>query len=180
MSVDDGYTDWFETEHVRHVRERLWVRYCLSVKTQLPDKQTEWRAEASELLDQTPTPIGWQLVKLVWWAIVCICMGMIFMKAARAEFCYTAPNNPEVEKLDGHRWHWRNVENKKCWYYAPRIRPVTDLIWKFDENEFNSDVDRIIERKFEERFFAPVPKDAERFTGEGVNRKPSTPTAPTE
>lgn len=69
------------------------------------------------------------------------------IRTARAEFCHTKIDN-SVERLSGFRWSWRMVDGKKCWYYARNILPREDLVWSFSEEEFNSDIERVLERKF--------------------------------
>lgn len=66
---------------------------------------------------------------------------------AQAEFCRTQIDS-SVPKKGGYRWQWRTVDNKQCWFYSNRLLPKEDLIWAFSEEEFNRDIDRVIERKF--------------------------------
>jgi hypothetical protein len=67
--------------------------------------------------------------------------------SASAEICRRKIDN-NVERLAGYKWQWRKVDGQQCWFYSNRLLPVTDLIWSFTEEEFNSDIDRVIERKF--------------------------------
>jgi len=66
---------------------------------------------------------------------------------AKAEFCLKTPDPSAVEKRGGYRWLWRYVDQKKCWYYSNMVLPREELIWSFSEEEFNADINRILERK---------------------------------
>jgi hypothetical protein len=68
------------------------------------------------------------------------------IRTAKAETCYRKIDN-SIERLAGFRWSWRTVDGKQCWYYARNILPREDLVWSFTEEEFNADIDRVLERK---------------------------------
>jgi hypothetical protein len=72
---------------------------------------------------------------------------IILIRTARAEVCASKVDG-NVERKAGYRWQWRNVDGKQCWYYSNSILPREDLVWSFTEDEFNSDIDRVLERKF--------------------------------
>jgi hypothetical protein len=72
---------------------------------------------------------------------------------------------PEPEAEPPLEWHWRNVDGRKCWFQAEELLPREDLVWSYDEREFN------------ERERATV-KDQRHYTtrelqewAEGVRRK---------
>jgi hypothetical protein len=55
--------------------------------------------------------------------------------ASPAMYCVETPE-PEAEPpLE---WHWRTVDGKKCWFQAESLLPREDLIWSWDEKEFNA------------------------------------------
>lgn len=77
---------------------------------------------------------------------------MTLIRTARAEFCHAKIDN-NVERLSGFRWSWRMVDGRKCWYFSRHILPREDLVWSFTEQEFNADIERVIERKFYKPIF---------------------------
>lgn len=81
-------------------------------------------------------------------SVATIVLALVMMiRAAKAELCHRKIDNT-IERLGGYRWNWRTVDGKQCWYYSRHVLPKEDLVWSFTETEFNSDVDRILERKF--------------------------------
>jgi hypothetical protein len=94
-----------------------------------------------------------ELLQLVWWllivsALATLLLMLIMTVKARSETCARHPDMKTVEKVDGWRWRWANIDGRKCWYYAPRARATWELVWTYTEQDFNSDIDRVIERKF--------------------------------
>jgi len=87
--------------------------------------------------------------KLVFWFTLALALTGILLAAmgARAETCKRKIDHT-IERLSGYRWSWRTVDGKQCWYYSRHILPREDLVWSFTEDEFNADIDRVIERKF--------------------------------
>jgi hypothetical protein len=87
-----------------------------------------------------------------WMAIVFVLAFVVLvmvlnLKQSKADVCRYKIDN-SVERLAGYKWQHRAVDGKQCWYYSNRILPKEDLVWSFNEQEFNSDIDRILERKF--------------------------------
>lgn len=76
-----------------------------------------------------------------------IILIILSVMPTRAETCYRKIDN-NVQKLAGYKWQHRTVDSKQCWFYSNRLLPATDLVWSFTEEEFNSDIDRVLERKF--------------------------------
>lgn len=75
-------------------------------------------------------------------------IGMLLaMSNARAETCREKIDN-SIERRGGYRWQWRMIDGRKCWYYSNNVLMREDLVWSYTEEEFNSDIDRVIERKF--------------------------------
>jgi hypothetical protein len=86
--------------------------------------------------------------RLALWALFVVALLLLLISLASAEICRYYPEPEKVQRKDGFRWHSRQVDGKRCWYYSHRVLQSVDLIWAFDESEFNSDIDRVIERKF--------------------------------
>lgn len=93
--------------------------------------------------------------RLIIWLVICgalVALLLTLLAAnAHAEYCYSSPGRTverNIEKKGGYAWRRRQVDGKRCWYYARGPLPQTDLVWSFSEEEFNSDVDRVLERKF--------------------------------
>jgi hypothetical protein len=86
------------------------------------------------------------------WAVLGTALVLSITAAfqARAEVCHTKRqiSDATLERRPGYRWQWRNVDARPCWYYSNRVLPDEELVWSFTEREFNSDVDRVIQRKF--------------------------------
>jgi hypothetical protein len=80
--------------------------------------------------------------------ILAIALLVALTTSASAEICLKKPDHTSIEKRGGYRWLWRFVDEKKCWYYSNLVMPREELVWSFTEEEFNSDIDRILERKF--------------------------------
>ena len=91
------------------------------------------------------------ITQLVAWMAVVAALAFIvlvmLLERLPAETCLRKIDN-NIERLAGHRWQWRTVDGKQCWFYSNRLLPREDLVWSFTEEEFNSDIDRVLERKF--------------------------------
>lgn len=89
---------------------------------------------------------------LAWFSVVLalavISTGLFAQRIARGDICMTKPDHDAVERRGGYRWQWRLVDGRKCWYYSNMVMPREELVWSYTEKDFNSDVDRVIERKF--------------------------------
>lgn len=80
-------------------------------------------------------------------SILMIVIALLASTEARSEFC-RKDVDPTIERKAGYRWQYRTVDDRKCWYYSNRVIPKTDLMWPYTEEEFNHDIERVIERKF--------------------------------
>ncbi len=78
-------------------------------------------------------------------AIRLVLLSLLLAAPASAETCYAKPDQ-KIEKKSGHWWRWRQVDDKKCWFYSARMLPKEDLIWSYDSKDYDSDV-RVLERK---------------------------------
>lgn len=96
--------------------------------------------------------------KLVLWFVFCLALlgCMLAAFGTRAEVCLNKVDG-DIAKKPGYRWQWRTVDGRKCWFYANTLLPKEDLVWSYTEQEFNSDIERVIERKF----YFPENKDAD-------------------
>lgn len=87
--------------------------------------------------------------------LVCLFLAtlgiLLAIVSARAEVC-AAKINSNIERKAGWRWQYRTVDGKRCWYFSNNVLPREDLVWSYDSKEFDSDIDRVIER----RFYKPV------------------------
>jgi len=148
--IDEGFTDWCDTESVRLVQQRQWVRYRIRLDAGAPDREFEWRDEMYSYAEPDEAKKG-----LAFWItvagaiiVVAILIALASMRTASAEICHRNPSSDEVERKGGYRWQWRTVDGRKCWYYSNMVLPREELVWSYTEKEFNSDVDRVIERRF--------------------------------
>lgn len=73
---------------------------------------------------------------------------VMLLERVKGDVCMKEPDNSAVERKGGHRWQWRLVDGRKCWYYSNLVLPREELVWSYTDKEFNSDIDRVIERKF--------------------------------
>jgi hypothetical protein len=73
---------------------------------------------------------------------------IILIRTAKAEVCFQKPSHDATERRGGYKWHYRIVDGKRCWYYSNLALPRDELVWGFTEEEFNQDIDRVLERKF--------------------------------
>ena len=62
---------------------------------------------------------------------------LVWADMARGEWCSVAPDGRAEQ--DGLRWRSRVVEGRKCWYLARSVLPKSDLLWEYDQDEFNED-----------------------------------------
>lgn len=146
--VDEGFTDWCGTPEIRLAQQRLWVRYRIRLDQGTPDREVEWRDEAyaHPEPDDAPEPVWRYWAKLAG-AVLVIGILISLVSMVRAETCKAKIDNT-VDRLSGYRWQWRTVDGRQCWYYSNRLLPREDLVWSFSEDEFNSDIDRVIKRQF--------------------------------
>jgi hypothetical protein len=90
--------------------------------------------------------------QLVTWCIVSACVLVIVIvmivsiAPASAELCLAKIDNA-IERKSNYRWQWATVDGRKCWYYSNTPTPKEDLIWSYTSHEFDSDIDRVLERK---------------------------------
>ena len=98
------------------------------------------------------------VAKLILWAVIVIVMALFlnlqWSRGASADLCHVKPAS-EIGKKGGYKWQWRTIDGRKCWYYSNQLVAKENLVWSYTEEEFNSDIERVIERKFEERFYFP-------------------------
>jgi hypothetical protein len=52
------------------------------------------------------------------------------------EFCSAAPEPPATEPPE---WHWRMVDEKKCYFRADKLLPRENLIWSYDAKQLDLD-----------------------------------------
>jgi len=85
------------------------------------------------------------------WVVTSLAIIMIafvtLVRVAKAETCARKVDS-NVERKAGYKWQWRTIDGKQCWYYSNNILPREDLVWSYTTEEFDSDVDRVVERKF--------------------------------
>lgn len=89
--------------------------------------------------------------RLIVWATITFIIAATFtallVRKAQCEVC-RASVDATVEKRAGYKWQYRTVDGRKCWYYSNSIIDRNDLVWSYTEQDFNSDIERVIERKF--------------------------------
>lgn len=89
-------------------------------------------------------------------AVACIALLVVLMTTGNAHAvpCSKDPDDGRaagkrtIEGNSDRRWRWRNVDGRKCWYWSNQVLPHWELVWTYTEEEFNSDIERLIERKF--------------------------------
>lgn len=52
-----------------------------------------------------------------------------------AEVCVSSPEPPAAEPPE---WHWRTIDDRKCYFRADKLLPREDLYWEYDAQEFNA------------------------------------------
>jgi hypothetical protein len=57
---------------------------------------------------------------------------------AHAELCWSRPDRTIADQGDI-TWHWRMINEQKCWFRANRLLPKEELVPAFDVKEFNEE-----------------------------------------
>lgn len=90
-----------------------------------------------------------QIFERYWFYVLVVlaygaCFFFIMPQAVRGETCLAAPDFKQRQA--GHSWRWRQVDGRKCWFFAKKQLAKEDLIWSYDSDAYDSDV-KVIERK---------------------------------
>lgn len=92
------------------------------------------------------------VTSLVAWSCVVLALAFLllvmFLERVRGEVCLSKPDNSQIDRKGGYRWQWRTVDGRQCWYYSNMVLPREELVWSYRTQDFDSDIDRVIERKF--------------------------------
>lgn len=94
---------------------------------------------------------------IAWMALVLMLAFIVLVLLLANAKAVPCVNHPDMKRWAGertvemnstHRWRWRNIDGRKCWYWSKEVLPHWELVWTYTEEEFNADIERLIERKF--------------------------------